>query len=146
MDAQLSWESNALTRRGSAVRARQHPPFFSKKNANELYSIICMEEQRSGQTRLTVNQFPTGSAVQICLPPPFFFIGVQPSGKATDFDSVIPLVRIQIPQPFFEKLNGPLAQMVEHVTFNHGVGSSILLRITMDAQVAEQVDAQDLKS
>ena len=36
--------------------------------------------------------------------------------------------------------------MVEHVTFNHGVGSSILLRITMDAQVAEQVDAQDLKS
>ena len=61
-----------------------------------------------------------------------FFIGVQPSGKATDFDSVIPLVRIQVPQPIvLEKLYGPLAQMVEHVTFNHGVGSSILLRITI---------------
>ena len=28
-----------------------------------------------------------------------FFTGVSPSGKATDFDSVIPLVRIQLPQP-----------------------------------------------
>ena len=43
----------------------------------------------------------------------------------------------------------PLAQSVEHLTFNQGVRSSNLLRITIlifCAQVAEQVDAQDLKS
>ena len=40
---------------------------------------------------------PSGSAVRICPPPPF--IGVSPSGKAQDFDSCIPLVRIQLPQP-----------------------------------------------
>ena len=28
-----------------------------------------------------------------------FFIGISPRGKATDFDSVIPLVRIQLSQP-----------------------------------------------
>ena len=71
-------------------------------------------------------------------------VGVQPSGKASDFDSDIPLVRIQVPQPFQD---GPLAQSVEHVTFNHGVTSSNLVRITIFfAQMAEQVDAQDLKS
>ena len=71
-------------------------------------------------------------------------IGVQPSGKASDFDSDIPLVRIQVPQPIYV---GPLAQSVEHVTFNHGVTSSNLVRITIFfAQMAEQVDAQDLKS
>ena len=43
--------------------------------------------------------------------------------------------------------DGPLAQSVEHVTFNHGVTSSNLVRITIFfAQMAEQVDAQDLKS
>ncbi len=34
---------------------------------------------------------------------PFFHDGPSPSGKATDFDSVIPLVRIQLAQPEIDK-------------------------------------------
>ena len=37
-------------------------------------------------------------------PPPTILlkvIGVSPSGKAPDFDSGIPLVRIQVPQPLY---------------------------------------------
>ena len=53
------------------------------------------------------------------------------------------MVRIHVPQPIYD----PLAQSVEHVTFNHGVTSSNLVRITIFyARMAEQVDAQDLKS
>ncbi len=52
--------------------------------------------------------------------------GVSPSGKASDFDSDISLVRIQVPQPIYDLL----AQSVEHVTFNHGVRSSSLRQIT----------------
>ena len=37
---------------------------------------------------------------------PTMFNGVSPSGKAQDFDSCIPLVRIQLPQP--EKAHTPL--------------------------------------
>ena len=42
-------------------------------------------------------------------------VGVSPSGKARDFDSRIRKVRILPPQPF-----DPLAQLVEHLTFNQG--------------------------
>ncbi len=61
--------------------------------------------------------------------------GVSPSGKATDFDSVISLVRIQPSQPIYKLqfcfrivliyLNyEPLAQLAEHLTFNQGVRGS----------------------
>ena len=70
-------------------------------------------------------------------------IGVSPSGKATDFDSVITLVRSQPPQPAkvcclrIVHLRGrrttydPLAQSVEHLTFNQGVRSSNLRWVTI---------------
>ena len=58
--------------------------------------------------------------------PHFFFrcrmqgtVGVSPSGKARDFDSRIRKVRILPPQPF-----DPLAQLVEHLTFNQGAWGS----------------------
>ena len=46
-------------------------------------------------------------------------VGVSPSGKARDFDSRIRKVRILPPQPF-----DPLAQLVEHLTFNQGAWGS----------------------
>ena len=49
---------------------------------------------------------------------PAELIGLSPSGKAQDFDSCITLVRIQLAQ------YGILAQSVEHLTFNQGVGGS----------------------
>ncbi len=45
--------------------------------------------------------------------------GVSPRGKARDFDSRIRKVRILPPQPF-----DPLAQLVEHLTFNQGAWGS----------------------
>ena len=38
-------------------------------------------------------------------PPHFFRAGVSPSGKAQDFDSCIPIVRIYLPQPIIITLN-----------------------------------------
>ena len=46
--------------------------------------------------------------------------GISPSGKATDFDSVIRRFESCYPS---QKLD-LLAQSVEHVTFNHGVQGS----------------------
>ena len=50
---------------------------------------------------------------------PIFFVGVSPSGKATDSDSVIREFKSLHPSHY-----GSLAQMVEHMTFNHGVPGS----------------------
>ena len=74
------------------------------------------------------------------------YIGVSPSGKATDFDSVITLVRSQPPQPaqgllpedYFllrrrQAAYDPLAQLAEHLTFNQGVRSSNLRWVTRKA-------------
>ena len=47
-------------------------------------------------------------------------IGVSPSGKARDFDSRIRWFKSSYPS----QKAGPLAQVVEHVTFNHGVPRS----------------------
>ena len=45
------------------------------------------------------------SWVRLSLSTPFsFYNGLQPSGKATDFDSVIPMVRIHPAQPFRIKI------------------------------------------
>ena len=48
------------------------------------------------------------------------YIGVSPSGKATDSDSVIRRFESYYPCQY-----GSLAQLVEHMTFNHGVPGSI---------------------
>ena len=53
-------------------------------------------------------------------------IGVSPSGKATDSDSVIVGSNPATPAIFLD----PLAQSVEHLTFNQGVPSSNLGWIT----------------
>lgn len=58
------------------------------------------------------------------------FIGVSPSGKARDFDSRIRRFESCYPSCFTCKAFAPLAQVVEHLTFNQGVkGSSPLWRI-----------------
>ncbi len=46
-------------------------------------------------------------------------VGESPSGKATDFDSVIRRFDPYLPSHF-----EPLAQLVEHLTFNQGVDGS----------------------
>ena len=56
-------------------------------------------------------------------------IGVSPSGKATDFDSVIR--RFESCYPSQRSLFDPLAQSAEHLTFNQGVRSSNLRWVTI---------------
>ena len=46
-------------------------------------------------------------------------LGCSQVGKAPDFDSGIPQVRVLSPQPY-----DPLAQLAEHLTFNQGVPRS----------------------
>ena len=41
-----------------------------------------------------------------------FYIGVSPSGKAQDFDSCIPMVRIHLPQPCTETVQVQSADCV----------------------------------
>ena len=53
-------------------------------------------------------------------------IGVSPSGKARDFDSFMRRFESCIPS----HINDSLAQSVEHLTFNQGVRSSNLRRVT----------------
>lgn len=43
---------------------------------------------------------PGGHGFESHYPPHLNYIGVSPSGKAQDFDSCIPVVRIHPPQPF----------------------------------------------
>ena len=52
--------------------------------------------------------------------------GMSPSGKAPDFDSGIRRFKSCHPSQ-----HDPLAQVVEHLTFNQGVRSSNLRRVTM---------------
>ena len=77
-------------------------------------------------------------------------VGVSPSGKAPDFDSGTRRFKSCHPSHFCD----PLAQLVEHLTFNQVVRSSTLRRITifssadadLCAGVAELADAPDLGS
>ena len=55
------------------------------------------------------------------------YYGVSPSGKAPDFDSGTRRFKSCHPSHFFRD---PLAQLVEHLTFNQVVRSSTLRRIT----------------
>ena len=102
-------------------------------------------------------------------------IGIQPSGKATDFDSVISLVRIQVSQPIwrfssvgrasalqaegqrFEPVNlhhsikhnkifAGLAQLVEQLTCNQQVEGSSPLAGTSNGEVAKWLNAADCNS
>ena len=52
-------------------------------------------------------------------------LGCSQAGKAPDFDSGIPQVRVLPAQP-----NDPLAQAAEHLPFKQGVRSSNLRRVT----------------
>ena len=90
-----------------------HPIFFIGVSAG------CQQAHYPGAKRLT-KKFRAGSLHQSKINS-----GVSPSGKAPDSDSGISLVRIQLPQP-----DDPLAQSVEHMTFNHGVRGSIPRWIT----------------
>ena len=54
-------------------------------------------------------------------------IGVSPSGKATDFDSVTRRFESCYPSHRYD----PLAQSAEHLTFNQGVRSSNLRWVTI---------------
>ena len=53
-------------------------------------------------------------------PPHIYFLVYSQVGKATDFDSVIRRFESYYPSHLF----GPLAQLVEHLTFNQGVPRS----------------------
>ena len=69
---------------------------------------------------------------------------MSPSGKARDFDSRIRKVRILPPQPF-----DPLAQLVEHLTFNQGAWGSNPQWITIFGEPSGcggMADAADLGS
>ena len=69
-------------------------------------------------------------------------IGISPSGKAPHFDCGIRRFKSCYPCQY-----APLAQSVEHMTFNHVVRSSILRWGTNKyAGVAELADALDLGS
>ena len=84
---------------------------------------------------------PSGSAVRICPPPPCLGCSQAVRQQTLTLSS-------RWFDPTHPSQHLPLAQSVEHLTFNQGVRSSNLLRetILMNARVAEQVDAQDLKS
>ncbi len=56
-------------------------------------------------------------------------IGVWPSGKATDFDSVIRWFESSYPSHLFPDV--PVAQVVEQLTFNQWVVRSIRIRDTI---------------
>ena len=65
--------------------------------------------------------------------------------KASDFDSVIPSSNLGSPAIFYDY--DPLAQLVEHLTFNQRVRRSNRLRVTIFyAGMAKLADALDLGS
>ena len=93
------------------------------------------------------NPLPFGSGVRIPPPPPFF-LGPQPSGKAKDFDSFMRWFESNWPSHY-----DSLAQSVEQLAFNQWVRGSSPRRVTIIfifwifiPRVAESVDALDLKS
>ena len=65
-----------------------------------------------------------------------YFVGESPSGKATDFDSVMRRF-----DPFLPSHCEPLAQLVEHLTFNQGVeGSSPSWLTSFNGGLAQLVE------
>ena len=75
-----------------------------------------------------------GRGFESHIPPHLFYIfedpdiGVSPSGKARDFDSLMRRFESCLPSQaplIFKGGYGSLAQMAEHLTFNQGVRGSI---------------------
>jgi hypothetical protein len=62
---------------------------------------------------------------------PHWIAGDSPSGKATDFDSVMRRFESFIPS------HEPLAQLVEHLTFNQGVAGSSPAWLTIYGAIAK---------
>ena len=83
---------------------------------------------------------PSGSVVQIHSLPPGTILGCSQAVRHETLTLAFHWFDPSHPN------HDPLAQPVEHLTFNQGVRSSNLLWITTLARVAESADAQDLKS
>ena len=69
--------------------------------------------------------------------------------KHKDIGSIPVIGTLMISRRFYVKHFDPLAQLVEHLTFNQRVRRSNRLRVTiiiLYARVAKSVDALDLKS
>ena len=82
-------QSNCLLSSGSGVRIPPSVPFFY------IFEIIRWDWCSWPSTSDCGSE---DHGFESHIPPHFF--GIQPSGKATDFDSVIALVRIQLSQPY----------------------------------------------
>ena len=66
-----------------------------------------------------------GPRFESVYPPHKYILGCSQVGKAQDFDSCIPWVRVPPAQPLFLFIEyAPLAQLAEHLTFNQGVRGS----------------------
>ena len=104
-----------MPRWGSRVRVPFSAPSVGHIRKDEtIYSLIAQLVEQSAVNRSVVGSSPTQGA-----------IGVSPSGKATDSDSVIRRFESYYP------CHDPLAQLVEHLTFNQGVPRSSRGWITM---------------
>ena len=93
-------------------------------------TIFFLEGQRSGQTRQTVNLFlrvPWFKSMSLHHLFWLFDIASQPSGKASHFDCDIR----QFESSRGNHTNVPLAQPVEHLTFNQRVMRSNRIRDTI---------------
>ena len=134
MSQQLSW----IEHRPSKARVRGSNPFWD----TIMVSIVQLAECQIVALEVVSSSLTTHPIFKLQVT----IIGVQPSGKAQDFDSCISQVRILPPQPNLKKIknllnyiakclillynaivqydHGPLAQMVEHMTFNHVVPRS----------------------
>ena len=113
-------ESIALTRRGSQVRNLQHPP-SEKKN---VYVLSIVGEQRSGQTRLTVNQLLTVR----------WFKSIFAHHPLLGCSQVVRQQTLTLSFRWFDPSHpshdSSVSSVVEHLTFNQGVVSSSLTRGT----------------
>ena len=95
-----------------------------------VFGTIFLEGQRSGQTRQTVNLFlrvPWFKSMSLHHLFWLFDIASQPSGKASHFDCDIR----QFESSRGNHTNVPLAQPVEHLTFNQRVMRSNRIRDTI---------------
>ena len=139
-------QSTCLTSRGSQVRVLYRPPcagiaqLVEQLTCNQQVvgsspisgTTLYLEGQRSGQTRQTVNLFLRVRWFKSISFHHLFgqiyklYIASQPSGKAPHFDCGMRQ---------FESSRGshyvPLAQLVEHLTFNQRVTDSNSVRDTI---------------
>ena len=140
-------QSTCLTSKGSQVRVLYRPPFYMFAEIAQLVeqltcnqqvtgsipvfgTIFFLEGQRSGQTRQTVNLFLRVPWFKSMSLHHFvlvrYYIASQPSGKASHFDCDIR----QFESSRGNHYNVPLAQPVEHLTFNQRVMRSNRIRDT----------------